>query len=71
MYQVVAVSTGQAVWCCYGRIEYEDAFERKGVTQFCAVYRPQIGGVIESPNGVVLNPPGFFMDGPVGYNYTT
>jgi hypothetical protein len=71
MAQVVAVAHGQAVWCCYGKIEYEDAFKRKGVTQFCAIYRPQMGGVITSPNGVVLNPPGFYMDGPSGYNYNS
>jgi hypothetical protein len=55
----------------YGRVEYEDAFKRKGVTQFCAIYRPHRGGVITSPDGTVLNPVGFHIDGPAGYNFNT
>jgi hypothetical protein len=71
MAQIVAVTQAKAAWCAYGKIEYEDAFKRKGTTQFCAVYSPQLGGVIASPDGTVLNPPGFRIGGPPGYNYNT
>jgi hypothetical protein len=69
--RLVPVVMGNAFLCSYGRVEYEDAFKRKGVTQFCAVYRPPIGGVMKTPDGTVLNPPGFRIDGPDGYNYNT
>jgi hypothetical protein len=52
-------------------VEYEDAFKRKGVTQFCAIYRPHSGGVITTPDGTVLNPVGFHIDGPPEYNFNT
>lgn len=65
------VSIGHAFFVSYGRVEYEDAFKRKGVTQFCAIYRPPRGGVITSPDGKTLNPAGFHIGGPPGYNYNT
>jgi hypothetical protein len=69
MRRLALVVIGKAFLCSYGKVEYEDAFKRKGVTQFCAVYRPSIGAVIKTPDGTVLNPPGFRIDGPEGYNY--
>jgi len=71
MGRLAHVVIGHAFLVSYGRVEYEDAFKRKGVTQFCAVYRPRLGGVIKSPDGTVLNPPGFRIAGPPGYNYNT
>lgn len=70
MEQLVAVTQNTAALCAYGRIEYEDAFKRKGTTQFCAVYQ-RSGAVIQSPDGKVLNPPGFRIGGPSGYNSNT
>ncbi len=69
--QMALTVSGNVVFCAYGRIEYEDAFKRKGTTQVCALYYPRRGGVIESPDGTVLNPPGFRIGGPPGYNYNT
>jgi hypothetical protein len=69
--RIASAAFGRAFLCSYGRVEYEDAFKRRGVTQFCALYRPPIGGVIKSPDGTVLNPPGFRIAGPNGYNYNT
>ncbi len=65
------VVLGGAFLCSYGRFEYEDAFKRKSVTQFCAIYKPQVGLVVTSPDGTVLNPSGFHIGGPPGYNYNT
>jgi len=63
------VRMGGAFLVSYGRVEYQDAFGRNGVTQFCAVYRPPTGGVIKSPDGTDLNPVGFHIGGPSAYNY--
>lgn len=65
------VAIRQCFLCSYGRIEYEDAFGSKSVTQFCAIYEPQLGGVVKSPDGIVLNPRGFRIDGPSAYNFNT
>lgn len=68
---VAPVGVGKAFFCSYGRIEYEDAFRRKGITQFFAIYYPSRGAVFKSPDGTVLNPPGFRIGGPPGYNFNT
>lgn len=65
------VSTAFNFMCAYGRIEYEDVFKRKGVTQFCAIYKPPVGGVVTLPDGTVINPTGFHIGGPQGYNFNT
>jgi len=65
------VAMGSAFLVSYGRVEYEDAFKRKGSTQFCAIYHPPGGGEIRSSDGTLLNPPGFRVGGPPGYNYNT
>jgi len=69
--RMTLTALGEIAFCAYGRIEYEDAFKRKGITQVCALYYPLRGGVIKSPDGTVLNPPGFRIGGPPGYNYNT
>lgn len=69
--QMAAVISGVRAFCAYGLIEYQDAFGRSGKTQFCAIYRPRIGGTMKSPDGTDLNPPGFRISGPEGYNYNT
>lgn len=69
--EMTATLSGTRAFCAYGTIEYKDAFGRSGETQFCAIYRPQLGGIIKSPDGTVLNPPGFYIAGPDGYNYNT
>ena len=58
------------VLCVYGRVEYEDAFRRKAVTQFCAVYYPRLGSVALG-DGAEVKIGGFGIDGPEGYNYNT
>ena len=63
------VQMGGAFLISYGRVEYQDAFGRSGLTQFCAIYTPYRGGVISSPDGTVLNPVGFHIGGPSAYNY--
>jgi hypothetical protein len=63
------VQMGGAFLVSYGRVEYQDAFGRNGVTQFCAIYKPHSGGVITSPDGTVLNPVGFHIGGSSAYNY--
>jgi hypothetical protein len=68
--EITKVTSGRATLCAYGWIEYEDTFERRGQTQFCAIYELQ-GGVIKSPDGTILNPTGFRIGGPPGYNYNT
>jgi len=65
------LTNGRSVLCAYGCIEYRDAFKRKGKTQVCAIYHFSFGGVITSPNGIVLNPPGFRIGGPRVYNDVT
>lgn len=67
--QLALVAIGDSFFCAYGRVEYEDAFKRKATTQFCAIYHP--GGGIQSPDGTTLNPSGFRIGGPPGYNYNT
>lgn len=62
------VQMGGAFLVSYGRVDYQDAFGRNGVTQFCAIYKPPTGGVITSPDGTVLNPVGFHIGGPREYN---
>jgi hypothetical protein len=69
--QLTSVIAGKAFFCAYGCIEYEDAFKRRAVTQFCAIYHPPTGGVFKSPDGTILNPSGFRIGGPKGYNYNT
>jgi hypothetical protein len=61
----------RAFLCAYGRIDYLDAFKRKRMTQVCVIYNFAWGGVATSPDGTVLNPPGFRMGGPEGYNEVT
>lgn len=68
--RLTQIPIGAGFLVSYGRVEYEDAFRRKGVTQFCAIYRPRTGGVITSPDGTVLNPVGFQIEGPPEYNYS-
>jgi hypothetical protein len=69
--QFADVQNRNAVLCAYGCIEYLDAFGRKRTTQVCAIYNLGLGGVITSPNGTVLNPPGFLLGGPEAYNKVT
>jgi hypothetical protein len=57
--------------CAYGFIEYEDIFGKQSKTQIGYVYDFALGGVFQSPDGTVLNPPGFRKGGPTGYNETT
>lgn len=71
MEAVSQVVIGRAFFCSYGRIEYEDAFKRRGTTQFCAIYRPPIGGALALPDGTPINSPGFYIGGPCGYNYNS
>jgi hypothetical protein len=68
--QMAEVVAGLRAFCAYGKIEYKDAFGRRGESQFCATYRLRLGGVMKSPDGIDLNPPGFYISGPKGYNYT-
>jgi hypothetical protein len=69
--QFARLRDGKEVVCAYGLIEYLDAFKRKGTTQICAVYDFAFGGVFSSPDGTILNQPGFRMGGPKGYNEVT
>lgn len=62
---------GDKIMCAYGFIEYRDAFDRPGKTQFSYVYDFRWGGVRTSPEGTVLNPPGFRLGGPAEYNKAT
>lgn len=62
---------GETVMCAFGIIEYEDSFGGKRETRTCYVYNFAWGGVIKSPDGTVLNPPGFRIGGPPAYNQTT
>ena len=71
MARLSQVVIGHAFLVSYGRVEYEDAFKRRGVTQFCTIYKPHSGGVLTSPDGTALNPTGFHIAGPSGYNYNT
>ncbi len=67
---VATISLLQSVLCVYGRIEYEDAFKRHAVTQFCAIYYPRLGSVtLENHTEAKIG--GFGIDGPEGYNYNT
>lgn len=65
---VADIQEGRSMLCAYGRVDYIDIFERKRWTQVCAIYKPSAGGVITSPDGRVLNQPGFRLGGPKGYN---
>jgi len=69
--RLAQVVLGFAFLVSYGRVEYEDAFKRKGTSQFCAIYRPRRRAIVTSPDGTPLNPPGFLIAGPPGYNYST
>lgn len=69
--QMAEVIAGVRAFCAYGKIEYKDAFGRNGESQFCAIYRTRLGGIIKSPDGTDLNPPGFYIGGPKGYNHNT
>jgi hypothetical protein len=62
---------GKAILCAYGCIEYEDTFKRPRYMRVCCIYHTGDGGVIESPTGIRLNPPGFRRGGPKGYNKYT
>jgi hypothetical protein len=65
-----SVTEGRSIWCAYGRIEYEDAFKREGITQFCAIFYP-VGRLVESIDGRVFDPGVFHIGGPKGYNGNT
>jgi len=67
----VELEDGKSLLCAYGCVEYKDAFGRNGRTQFCLIYKFTFGGVLRSPDGTVLNPPGFRQGGPRGYNEVT
>jgi hypothetical protein len=67
----VELRDGKTIMCTYGFLEYEDAFGRKNNTRFCYVYHFQWGAVLQSPDGTVLNPPGFRLGGPPLYNEAT
>jgi hypothetical protein len=69
--RLAQLGAGFGFFVSYGRVEYEDAFKRKGITQFCAIYRSHSGGVIKTPDGTVLNPVGFHIGGPPAYNFNT
>jgi hypothetical protein len=69
--QFARLRDGKDVLCAYGLIEYLDAFKRKGTTQVGVVYNFAFGGVFTSPDGTVLNQPGFRFGGPKGYNEVT
>jgi len=62
---------GKTIMCAYGFIVYRDAFKREKETRVCYVYNFSNGGVIKSIDGTVLNPPGFRIGGPTGYNHAT
>ena len=69
--QWVKLRDSETIMCAYGFIKYEDAFGRKKETRTCYVYNFAWGGVITAPDGTVLNPPGFRVGGPSGYNKAT
>jgi hypothetical protein len=69
--EFAALKKGDTIMCAYGYIEYRDGFERPAITRFCYVYDFRWGGVAKSPDGVVLNPPGFRLGGPAEYNKAT
>ncbi len=50
---------GTSLLCSYCCIEYTDIFGRQAITQQCFVYDFAFGGVFQSPDGTILNPPGF------------
>ncbi len=59
---------GKKVLCAYGCIEYEDIFKRPRYTRVCCIYHFGLGGVFASPDGTILNSPGFRLGGPIAYN---
>jgi hypothetical protein len=69
--QWVKLRDGNTIMCAYGFIEYRDVFERKKEIRVCYLYEFRWGGVIKTPDGTVLNPPGFRIGGPRAYNKVT
>ena len=66
--QWIDLRDGNTIMCAYGSIRYEDAFGRMRETRTCYIYDFCWGGVITAPDGTRLNPPGFRVGGPPGYN---
>jgi hypothetical protein len=62
---------GTSLLCSYCCIEYTDIFGRQAVTQLCLIYDFAFGAVFQSPDGTILNPPGFRPGGPPNYQETT
>jgi len=62
---------GKKVLCVYGFIKYKDAFGRGRETRACFVYDFSFGGILRSPDGIVLNPAGFRPGGSAAYNQAT
>jgi hypothetical protein len=69
--ELEAVRDGKKVMCAYGFIRYKDAFEEDRETRACYVYDFSWGGVLRTPDRVVLNPAGFRPGGPSAYNGAT
>jgi hypothetical protein len=69
--QWVDLRDSETIMCAYGFIKYKDAFGRKKETRTCYVYNFAWGGVIAAPDATILNPPGFRVGGPSGYNKAT
>jgi hypothetical protein len=60
--------------CAYCFIKYQDAFDGAPIreTHFCYVYRIAVGGILVDPQtGKPLDPDGFRVGGPSGYNNAT
>jgi hypothetical protein len=57
--QLTDLRNRNVVMCSYGYVKYLDAFGKSRETRVCYVYDMIWGGVITSPDGVVLNPSGF------------
>ncbi len=65
------LANGDIVFCGYGYLQYIDVFGKKRETRTCYIYYIQHGGVMKGPDGIVLNPDGFYMGGPPAYNRAT
>jgi hypothetical protein len=65
------LNNSEIILYAYGFLKYQDAFGKERVTRVCYVYHLQQGGIMTTPDGVVLNPEGFRVGGPPAYNEAT
>lgn len=69
--QMEALNNYEIILCGYGYLKYVDVFKTIRETRVCYIYFLQRGGAIKTPDGMVLNPEGFYMGGPPEYNRAT